>query len=223
MEQPEPRNILILGTSYSGKSYAAGYAAANISRDFVVIVSHQIDEAMLEHIQTSKAVFMRATPRSHVVTSAFLDTLRTGEPTVRYLYIIVEDLHPEQVKTFLRSLVSAVKKSRNLCLIIDEAHAFCDRVNAPKELLGFGRGARHYGVDLILVTHRLYDVDVSIRCVLTHLVLFKTIEGRDLDELALRLDLGDSRARVVAELPLQSFLFVNRRLPGDHIAAPDRL
>jgi len=220
----EPRNVLILGMNWSGKSYAAGYSAATISRDFVIIVSQSRDPAYLHHLQVSRIRFVRATSAGYSITPELLEETRQDASLQhkRYLYITVGDLTPNQVKDFETQLVQAVKASRNLALIIDEAHLFCDRIHASDELRGFARGARHYGVDLVFVTHRLFDIDVSIRCVLTHLVLFRTVEGRDLDVLARHLDLG-ARAAAVAQLPRYYYLFINRAYPDAGQVTASRL
>jgi len=209
--EPEPRNILILGAGWTGKSTAAGFCASHISRSFVIIVSGSVDNAYMRYIQTTRTRFVKATSQGYHITPELLEETRKGatQSNRRYLYITVKDLSPEQVRDFLTHLIEAVKASCNLCLIIDEAHLFCDRFHAPDVLKGFARGARHYGVDLFLVTHRLHDIDISLRCVLTHLVLFRTVEPRDLEVLSLQLDLG-RRGEMLADLPVHYFILVNR-------------
>jgi DNA helicase HerA-like ATPase len=141
------------------------------------------------------------------ITSSYL---RKTRRRYRYLYLSVYDLTPDQTKAFLSGLISAVKEVGNLALIIDEAHLFLSRFQAPPKVIGFVRGARFYGVDVIMVTHRLKDIDIGIRCVITHMMLFRSVDRGDIDVLAHELGMGDA-AEVIQELLDRTHIFVNRR------------
>ena len=201
-----PKIALILGTTYTGKSWVGAWLAKHICRKFVVVVHTHRDTSYLE--QLGRRVRFVAVRSPHTqVTAAYLQATRRR---YRYLYLSVYDLSPEQTKLFLSSLVAAVKEAGNLALFIEEAHLFLSRFQVPREVIGFMRGARFYGVDVVLISHRLKDIDVGIRCVITHMILFRTTERVDLDILARELDLGAAADRVRL-LPDRKHLFVNRR------------
>lgn len=217
--QHEPRNILILGANYTGKTYAAGFAAANVSRDLVVIVHTHPDASYLDHIGRNRTRFVEATSSGYSITPQLLEETRKGasERYKRYLYVTVKDLAPSDQRAFLDRLARAAMTAGNLALFIDEASVLCTRMTIPESFHRLVRGARHYGLDLTLVTHRVYDIDPGVRCVLTDLVLFRIVEPRDLDVLARHLDLG-SRAERIATLADRHFLMVNRR--RDSVTGP---
>lgn len=203
-----PKIALILGTTYTGKSYAAGYLASRIRRDFVVIVHLRRDPSYFFHVDPRRTRFVSVSTGQHLVSPNFLRATRAAG--YRYLWLSVYDLSPDETKEFLTSLVRAVKEVGNLALFIDEAHIFCARHQVPPAFIGFVRGARHYGVDVVLVTQRLKDIDVGIRCVLTHLVLFRTVEAMDIEVLAGELGVGTD-AEELRHYPDGVHLFVNRR------------
>jgi len=207
---------LILGTTNSGKSWLAGRVAAEVARPFVVVVHIHRDPSYLHHL-TGPVRFVAVTSDSYTLTPAFLQQTRQK---YRYLWLSVYDLSPAQVSAFLSSLVSSVKQVGDLALFIDEAHFFCSRYQVPDSLIGFIRGARKYGVDIVLITQRLKDIDIGIRCVMQQLVLFKTIEPLDLDVLATDLRMG-ARAEEVRALPPWHHLYVDL-IAGD-TSPPTRL
>ena len=202
-----PKIALILGTTYTGKSWAAGWLAAHIRRPFVVIVHTHPDRSYLEHIDRKTTRFVAVRSPSSMVCPSLLHQTRRH---YRYLYFSIYDLTLEETKAFLSSLIAAVKEEGNLALFIDEAHLFLSRFQVPKEVVGFIRGARFYGVDVVLVSHRLKDIDVGIRCVLTYLVLFRTTELSDIQVLQDELGMGEAAARI-RSLPDRKHIFVNRR------------
>jgi hypothetical protein len=219
----EPRNVLILGVPFAGKTYLAGFAAAHVSRDLVVIVHTYADPSYLEHIPRSRTRFVEATSKGYTVTRKLLEETRQGanERYKHYLYVIVKDLSPEEVQRFLDRLSQAVMETQNLALFLDDASVFCSQLSLfEKKYQAFHRlvrGSRHFGIDLTLVTHRVYDIPPTIRCTLNQLVLFRVIESSDLDVLARHLDLG-SRAERLATLPNRQFLLVDRT--HDSVAGP---
>jgi len=212
-----PKIALVLGTTYTGKTWAAGFLAARIRRPFVIIVHTHPDVSYLHHIRRRGRVrFIGVhTPVPSVSAKLLLQTRKR----YRYLYFSLYDLSPAEVRTFLISLIAAVKQVGDLALIIDEAHLFCSRYQVPASVVGFIRGARHFGVDVVLVSHRLQDIDIGIRCVLTHLCLFRVSEGHDLD--ILRRELGVYDADRLRSLPDRRHVFVNRRT--GYISPPSRI
>jgi len=173
-----------------------------------VIVHTKPDESYLAHIDRKRARFVAG--GRHLVNSDFLRQTRRD---YRYLWLSVYDLSPDETREFLSSLVGAIKQVGNLALFIDEAHLFCSRFQAPRCVVGFMRGARHYGVDVILVSQRLRDIDVGIRCVLTHLIVFRTTDETDLNILAGELGVGKEVAREIKFLPNRKHIYVNRAYP----------
>ena len=212
-----PKIALVLGTTFTGKSWAAGWIAAHIRRKFVIILHVRPDPSYLHHLPRARTRFVAVRSSHPRISTRFLEETRRK---YRYLYISVYDLDPQETQEFLRSLVAAVKEMGNLALMIDEAHLFCSRFQVPRELIGFIRGARFFGVDVGLVTHRLRDVDVGIRCVLTHLILFRTVEHGDLAILENELSLFDAAERI-RRLPDRKYIFVDRRT--GYISPPRRI
>jgi len=203
-----PKIVAIIGTTYTGKSWTTSDFAARLRRPFIVVVHTHPDESYRQHhLFSGETRFVAIRAVSYRITSRFLDETRRR---YRCLWMSVYDLDLVQTKEFLSSLVQAVREVGNLGLLIDEAHLFCSRFQVPRQMVGFIRGARLYGVDVVLVTHRLRDIDVGIRCVLTHLILFRTVEQADLDVLAGELTLGQA-ADQLRLLPDRKHLFVNRR------------
>jgi len=160
-----------------------------VSRPFVVIVHSEPDETYDKLLDDRQIRRVGVTGESYTVTPDFLEETR-HKLGKRYLYLSVYDLTPEQVQRFLSSLVFSVRSSCDLCLLVDEAHSFCRRPFVAPAFLAFSRGARRYGVDLIYCTHRVRDLDIAIRANVSHLVLFRTMEGRDVKILRDELNLG---------------------------------
>jgi len=175
-----------------------------------VIVHTKPDESYLAHIQREKARFVAVHSGNYLVSAAFL---RQTKRAHRYLWLSVYDLSREETGQFLSSLIEAIKDVGNLALFIDEAHLFCSRFQVPESVVGFIRGARHYGVDVVLVSQRLRDLDIGIRCVLTHLIVFRTTDETDLNILAGELGVGKEMARKIKYLPNQKHFYVNRAYP----------
>jgi DNA helicase HerA-like ATPase len=213
-----PKIVLGLGTGYTGKSFLSGWIAAHICRPFVVIVNIRKDPSYLSHIDPSRTRFIKVLTSRYTVTA---DLLKKTRARSRYLYFSIYDLSPDETKEFFDSLIDAVREVGDLALFIDEAHLFCSRFQASKKLIGFIRGARHYGVDVVLVSQRLKDIDVGIRCVLTHLVLFRTTESSDLEVLSNELGLGQAAAETIRTLPDRQHVFCNRRT--GYISPPNTL
>lgn len=170
-----------------------------------MIVHTHRDASYLSHMKKARFVAVRSGKTG--LTASYL---RQTKRHYRYLYLSIYDLTPEETKAFLSRLISAVKEVGNLALIIDEAHLFLSRFQAPQEVIGFVRGARFYGVDVIMVTHRLKDIDIGIRCVITHMMLFRSVDSGDIDLLAHELGMGDA-AQTIRHLPDRKHIFVDRR------------
>ena len=205
-----PKIALVLGTAFTGKSWLAGWIARRIRRSFVVIVHNKLDESYLAHLQRERTRFIALHAGNYQVSASFL---RQTKRKYRYLWLSVYDLSPQETGEFLSCLVEAVKEVGNLALFIDEAHLFCSRFQVPESVVGFIRGARHYGVDVILVSQRLRDLDIGIRCVLTHLMVFRTTDETDRTILARELGVGEEMARKIKFLPNQKHFYVNRAYP----------
>jgi len=206
-----PKIALIQGTAFSGKSWLAGWIARRIRRSFVVIVHSRPDESYLAHLEKERIRFIGVHTGNYRLSASFLR--QTKRRKYRYLWLSVYDLSPQETGKFLSCLIEAVKEVGNLALFIDEAHLFLSRFQVPDTVVGFIRGARHYGVDVILVSQRLRDIDIGIRCVLTHLMVFRTTDETDLSILAGELGVGKEMARKIKFLPNQKHLYVNRAYP----------
>jgi len=203
-----PKIVLVLGTTFTGKSYAAGYLARHINRDFVVIVHSHPDESYLLHqAHKGKTRWVAVRAPHCTITPRFLAETRNH---YRYLYLSIYDLSLAQTRVFFSSLAAVARAVGNFALFIDEAHLYCRYQQVADEFVGFVRGARGWGIDLVLVTHRLHDIDVGIRCVITHMILFRTIEQNDIDVLGRELGMGQAAEQVRA-LPDRKHLFVDRR------------
>jgi len=204
-----PKIVLILGTMYTGKTYAAGYLARALNRPFIIIVHTHPDESYRIRNaarNTTRWIAVRA-PACTVSPHLLRETRRHH----RYLYFSIYDLSTKQTQIFFASLAAAIRQVGNLGLFIDEAHLFCRYQLVGDDFIGFVRGSRHFGVDVVLVTHRLRDIDVGIRCVITHMVLFRTTEENDIELLARELGMKREDALKVRQLPDRQHLFVDRR------------
>ncbi len=213
-----PKLGLILGTLWTGKTWAAGWIAARIRRPFVVVVTIRQDPAFLDHFRKPWTLCRAVTSPAPAITAAYLERIRERH---RYLYLSLYDVSSEETNRFLESLVEAVKQSGDLCVVLDEAHMLCHRTIVSEPITRFMRGARHYGVDVLLVTHRLMDIDIGIRCVLTHLIVFRTKSSHDLKILERELDVPPETIRTIRQLRDQFHVFVNHRLGT--ISAPMKL
>ena len=151
----------------------------------------------------------------------FLDLQAQFEPLREKILGAIQEVAESQ--QFIRSLVCAVKQVGDLALLIDEAHLFCGPGDAPDELIGFTRGARHWGVDLVFVTHGYKDISIGIRRVVTYLVLFRITDGHDLDVIERELHLRRDLRETIASLPDRRHVFVNRGLGDKGIFAPTTL
>jgi len=216
-QQRPPKNALVLGTTFTGKTHAAATLARYLARPLVVIVHELQDPTYFTGrgsdgrplVDPDSTEFVGVTRERWQLSPAVLATARANGN--RYLYLSVYDLTPEQLQQALASLVASVRAVGDCAVIFDEAHHFASRRNAPPELLAFSRGSRRYGVDLVYVTHRLYDIHVDIRANLTQLILFRTIEQRDLDVLTRQLDLSAAQLAAVRCLLNRRHIVVDRR------------
>lgn len=202
-----PKIVLVLGTTFTGKSYAAGYLARRINRKFVVIVHSHPDRSYRLDEGTGAVRWVAVRSPRCTITARFLGETRKH---YRYLYLSIYDLSLAQTRLFLSSLAAAARVIGNFALFIDEAHLYCRYQQVPDEFIGFVRGARGWGIDLVLITHRLKDIDVGIRCVITHMILFRTVEQNDIDVLGRELGMGH-HAGAVRALDNWQHLFVDRR------------
>lgn len=200
-----PKIVLVLGTTFTGKSYAAGDLARHISRKFVVIVHTHPDRSYL--LPQGKTRWIAVRSPHCTITPAFLLETRKH---CRYLYLSIYDLSLPQTRLFLSSLAAAIRRVGDLALFVDEAHLFCGYQRVPEDFAGFIRGARFWGVDVVLVTHRLKDIDPGIRCVLTHLVVFRTTDQSDIELLGRELGI-ERTPEQFRGLPNREHLFVDRR------------
>ena len=192
-----PKIVLVLGTTYTGKSYLTGYLARHINRKFVIILhTHPDDSYRLDEEAHGETRWVAVRSPHCTITPRFLAETRKH---YRYLYLSIYDLSLNQIRLFLSSLAAAVRVVGDLALFLDEAHQFCHRQQVPDDFVGFVRGARFWGVDVVLVTHRLRDIDVGIRCVITHMILFRSMEQNDIELLEREMEM-DQRAGAVRAL-----------------------
>lgn len=204
MIEPKPFNGLVLGTTFTGKTWRAASCALASSRSHVLILHTQYDLSYLRQLPAEKTLILKITKPSEIP-----DLRRYFEGGRRYLYIIVVGLHGEGLSVLLSSLVARLHKLEDTLFIIDEAHLFLDRYTAPDPLVTTIRGGRHWGIDNLLVTHRIADVHPDARSVITHLAAFRTVAHLD-REVLYRNYLGDwSLVNFVSALPNREYLIAH--------------
>lgn len=196
----------MLGTSYTGKSWAASQLVRFSPRGKTVLVHNRLDRSYLTGgFSQQETQFIAVTGDSCVLPALFFFCVEK-----KIVWFTVYDLSKDQVQMFLASLVRAVKEYENIFLLIDEAHFFLNRSSVTDEVIGFVRGARRWGVDLLLITHRYTDIHVDIRCVLNHLALFRVTEGRDLDLLGQEVQLSSELVGAIPTLGLGEHIYIFR-------------
>jgi len=193
-----PKIIAIVGKSGCGKTWVASRMAARFARPLVVIVHTHPDPSYLRQVDRARARFVGVYRGAQPLAASFLvDCVRSG---VRYVYVSIYNLGPDEARAWLDSLVPALEAVGNLCLIVDEAHRFCRHEYVPERLVELPRWARSIGIDVVFVTHRLMDLSPDLRTVLTYLVLFHSDEPRDLAECSQRLGAARAIESVVRSL-----------------------
>ncbi len=180
-----PKLAAIVGKSGCGKTFLTALVARLVARPFVVIVHTHQDQSYLRQLELRRVAFVGvhrgAGPLS---VEWFVSKIRAG---YRYVYISIQDLTPDEARTWIDSLIGPLEKIGNLALVVDEAHQFCRHDHIPESLVRLPRWARSIGIDVFFVTQRLVDLSPDIRAVLTYLVMFNCDEPRDLAEYATRL------------------------------------
>jgi len=177
------KNTILLGTAHTGKSWAAAHFSGTTKRPLVVVIHNTVDPSYFENARgllKDETLFVGVTSRQATLP---LDFFHQQRKEYRNIWLSIYDLDPKQLKGFFESLTAAVKYSGNMLLVIDEAHLFISRRIAPPKLIGFFRGARRWGVDIMIVTHRYTDIHIDIRCIVNLALLFRVTESADLEHL----------------------------------------
>lgn len=203
------KNLLVVGTTYTGKSWLSGRVAHESPRSARVFVSNNVDKSFFttRGLKKKDTKFIAVTGTDWTVPEHYLHAQRSQWTNI---WFTTYDITTEQTKEFLVSLINAVKYTGNLLLTIDEAHSYLNYRNVPREVVAFFRGARRWGVDLQLITHRYHDLSIDIRCILTLATVFRVVERHDLEVLSSEFALPPDVTEDIQGLALGEHYFVDR-------------
>lgn len=203
-----PKHVGVVGKSGSGKTFVCGRMVARWARPFVVFVSNRRDPSILHHIDESKAMFADVYRGAGPISSAWVHSVIAKG--YRYLYITIHNLKPADAQAWLDSLVDAIEPIGNLGLFIDEAHRVCSDKHNPERLIELIRWGRACGIDIVLISQRIYDIDPDLRSVLNYAVLFQNDHPADLNELRGKFGLTAADVLEVSSLRPRQHILIDR-------------
>jgi len=209
MGKPNPKIATFLGMTNVGKSFALGYTMARIARPFVVIVSTDEDESLMEHIERKRTMIATVSRPAKRPTAAMLSDLQARG--FRYLYFVLDRMSSRDIVEFVTQLTDAIAELGDMALVVDEAHKLFCAGSVPDELEAFIRSCRRRGVDILFGTHGYKDIDYRVRKVMQQLVIFRTADDNDLKALGDDLKLGRELVERVRALLPHHYIFVNTR------------
>ena len=124
------------------------------------------------------------------------------------LYIETGNLLDTEVAQLVNDLSLAFWSLGHGLFVIDEAWAFLNRMNPPKEYERLARGGRKIGVDLIASTQRVVDIYPNILSQFNVIVSFRLTEINDKERLARYFDPvnGHEAKYVISTLPQGHYL-----------------
>lgn len=88
MSKPNPKIATFLGMTNVGKSFALGYTIARIARPFVVIVSTDEDDSLIDHIGRERTMIAMVSRPAKRPTPAMISQLQARG--FRYLYFVLD-------------------------------------------------------------------------------------------------------------------------------------
>jgi len=178
----DPINILVLGTTFTGKSYLAAKSISWSPQPHVIVLHTKFDYSYLDQLSPKYTRILRVLKPYPLSKRYFKDK--------RVLFCVITGLHERPLAQFLVEVVNTISSIGNCLFIIDEAHIFLKRNQVPYSLVSFIRASRHFYTDVVMVTHRLTDIHPDIRAVITHLAVFRTVGALNFEVLK-REFLGD--------------------------------
>jgi len=119
-------------------------------------------------------------------------------------------LHGEDMERFLSDLARQVHRG-NALICVDEAHIYLRQFTVPDIMVSTIRNARHIGLDVCIVTHRLQDISTDIRVVITDIFLFKTHGATNLDPLKKEFISDETTLENILTLKRWHFYYINRK------------
>jgi len=109
--------------------------------------------------------------------------VRRPAELLRYPRVVFEDREANDQS--FRAMFEAVKKRHKkfggTLLVIDEAHVHFERKKLPPAQSQLIRYGRHYGIGVVLISHRVYDFNPLVYKLADYVIIFKTTEPRELD------------------------------------------
>ena len=122
------------------------------------------------------------------------------------MYLIVTDLLDKEIQ----ELEDDVSRVRDCTVVIDESRYFLHGQALSENMIRFFRVARHVGVETLVSTQRLVDIDPDIRATFTDLLLFHISSFRDLSVLADELP-RKGLVEKLQNLPALNYLYIDKQ------------
>lgn len=188
--------VAVVGTAKSGKTYWAAKILKRVRRNRLII-SPVMDRTIMEVVKL----------KPDRIVEVWTPVPRHIPLWPGVTYMVPANVVGKDVLKLNNAIAHSLRHSTwDGVVMIDEAHTMLGNWQGGA-LIGTIRASRHLGLDFILVTHRLVDMATDFRAILSHLVIFRTVNDRDADLIYRLVDLPVD----VRKLPMLSYIVVNLR------------
>jgi len=104
---------------------------------------------------------------------------------LRYPRVVYQDVkaNDESFRALFDVLKKRYRKFGGTLLVVDEAHVHFERKKLPPPQSQLLRYGRHYGIGVVLISHRVYDFNPLAYKLADYVIVFRTTEPRELDFL----------------------------------------
>lgn len=100
----------------------------------------------------------------------------------KHVVLLDREASDEWFADFMNMLKKRYKRTRwRTVVVVDEAYNHFERRKLPQPQAQLLRLGRHYGLGVVLITHRLYDLSPLVYKIANKIIIFRTTEPRELD------------------------------------------
>jgi len=193
-------NLLILGTTGTGKSHKAALIARH-SKEKVIIL-HATRDQTYETLLPNMA-------RVNLLSPYRRGPLSLSKIRQRIISFYCTGFSSQEIKDFLIDFSKLIQAEAPAIVIIDEAHEFLRKHLCPKEMITTIRAARHFNLIFLVVTHALQDIDSDIRRVVTDVACFRLIGDTTTDLVKRTFIDRQSEIEVLQTLPSRRYRMIH--------------
>lgn len=194
-------NLLILGTTGTGKSHQAALLARHADCRTLILHAHPD--------QTYTKVFKNHYAAISVFSPYTRRPIHLSKVRSRVVQFFSTGLTSDENKEFLIAFSDVSRRSAPCMVIIDEAHQFLKMNTCPKEFISLVRAARHFQISFVFVTHRLQDITPDIRSVITDVACFRLIGDTNAELVKVTFADSDASIAYLQRIPTRHYAMID--------------